>query len=179
MIRPAALATFVRLREVGYGLATIGAGLWLIALGGYLLTPVGVAIAALGIGWVVLATRRLRFRQAIDAPGVVEVDEGQVGYLGPTVGGYVALPDLVELRLITLRGRRLWRLKQSDGQTLLIPVDAAGADRLFDAFASLPGMDSAALVAALDSVAAKGGRALSVASETRLVWTRPGQRALR
>jgi hypothetical protein len=90
----------------------------------------------------------------------------------------VALPDLVELRLITLRGRRLWRLKQSDGQTLLIPVDAAGADRLFDAFASLPGMDSAALVAALDSVAAKGGRALSVASETRLVWTRPGQRAL-
>jgi hypothetical protein len=73
MIRPAALATFVRLREVGYGLATIGAGLWLIALGGYLLTPVGVAIAALGIGWMVLATRRLRFRQAIDGRSVILV----------------------------------------------------------------------------------------------------------
>jgi hypothetical protein len=44
-------------------------------------------------------------------------------------------------------------LKQSDGQALLIPVSAAGADRLFDAFASLPGMDSQALVTAA------GGRA--------------------
>ena len=59
-------------------------------------------------------------------PGVVEVDEGQVGYLGPTFGGYVALPDLVELRLIAIRGQRLWRLKQADGQALLIPVAAAG-----------------------------------------------------
>jgi hypothetical protein len=86
----------------------------------------------------------------------VEVDEGQVGYLGPSFGGFVALPDLVEVRLVTMYGRRLWRLKQADGQALLIPVDAAGAERLFDAFGSLPGMDMAALLAALEAPVAQG-----------------------
>ena len=61
------------------------------------------------------------------------------------------LPELIELRLVTLRGRRVWRLKQADGQALLVPVDAAGAEGLFDAFAILPGMDTAALVAAIRS----------------------------
>ncbi|MEI2687828.1 MAG: hypothetical protein V9G14_17530 [Cypionkella sp.] len=88
-----------------------------------------------------MAWRRIRFAQDIDAPGVVEVDEAQIGYLGPEAGGFVSIVELVELRLLTLRGRRLWRLKQADGQALLIPVDAAGAERLFDAFATLPGMD--------------------------------------
>jgi hypothetical protein len=52
-----------------------------------------------------------------------------------------------------MRGRAVWRLKQGDGQALLIPAQAAGAEALFDAFASLPGMDSQSLVAAA------GGRA--------------------
>ena len=63
--------------------------------------------------------------------------------------------------MIRLRGNRLWRLKQADGQALLIPVAAAGADRLFDAFATLPGMDTQALVAALEGT-----------GEDRVVWRR-------
>ena len=105
---------------------------------------------------------------------MVEVDEGQIAYFGPQVGGAVGLPDLVEIRLITMRGRRLWRLKQSDGQAMLIPVEAAGAERLFDAFAALPGMDTAVLVAALNPVGASDGRALAVDAEMRLVWQRSG-----
>ena len=66
------------------------------------------------------------------APGVVEVDEGQISYLGPAFGGSISVPELVELRLLTAGGRRMWRLKQADGQALLIPVEAVGADRLFD-----------------------------------------------
>jgi hypothetical protein len=134
-------------------------GLWLVWLGGYLLLPVGVAVLVFATTWAIAALRRMRFAQDIMAPGMVEVVEGQIGYLGPSLGGYVSLPDLVELRLVTMQGRRLWRLKQADGQSLLIPVDAAGADRLFDAFGSLPGMDMAALVAALGApqVAGQGG----------------------
>ena len=120
----------------------------------------------------------LRFAQRVDAPGVVEVDEGQVGYFGPGDGGFVGLPDLVELRLISLKGRRMWRLKQADGQALLVPVDAAGAERLFDAFASLPGMDTQALVAALDPVHASGGAAMVNVSDSLVIWRRPARAVL-
>ena len=149
MIRPALIAAFRRAHEVIWAAGVIAAGAWLAWLGGYLLVPIGAAVICLGAALGVMAWRRMRFAQEILAPGVVEIDEGQIGYLGPTIGGYVSLPELAELRLITMRGRRLWRLKQTDGQTILIPVDAAGAERLFDAFASLPGMDTGALVAAL------------------------------
>lgn len=155
-------------------LACAATGLWLVWLGGYLLMPLGAAMFAVGLGWAVLAVRRVRFAGGGDAPGLVEVDEGQIAYFGPQAGGAVALPDLVELRLISMRGRRLWRLRQADGQALLIPVEAAGADRLFDAFASLPGMDTAALVAALATAPATGGTTLTLAAEAVVVWQRRG-----
>lgn len=171
MIRPELRAQIHRWREVIYAAATAGAGLWIASLGGLLLIPAGLALAALGAAWVISALRRLRFVQQTHAPGMVEVDEGQVGYLGPTFGGFVAMADLTELRLMTLHGRRLWRLKQDDGQALLIPVDAAGAERLYDAFAALPGFDMAAAVAALESPVSDGA-ALTLAQESRLVWSR-------
>jgi hypothetical protein len=149
MIRREVAAVAYRWREVIVAGVVAALGLWWVWLGGYLLLPLGLAVLTFAAIWAVTALRRMRFAQEIAAPGVVEVDEGQVGYFGPAAGGYVALQDLDELRLVTLQGRRLWRLKQADGQALLIPVDAAGADRLFDAFGSLPGMDMAALVAAL------------------------------
>ncbi len=174
-LRPEVVSALHRGREVIAGGATVALGLWLAAHGGWLLVPAGLCLAALGLWFAVMAWRRMRFDQGPDGPGVVEINEGQVGYLGPGAGGFVSLADLVELRLLTLRGRRVWRLKQADGQALLIPVDAAGADRLFDAFASLPGMDSSALVAALQSAPPQGGRALSLAAETRLIWARGGR----
>ncbi len=159
MIRPALRAQLIRWREVIVAATVAIFGLWLIWLGGYVLLPLGTAVLAFATVWGMTALRRMRFAQDVMAPGMVEVTEGQVGYLGPASGGYVALPDLVELRLVTLQGRRLWRLKQADAQTLLIPIDATGAERLFDAFGSLPGMDMAALVAAVQTpqVAGQGG----------------------
>lgn len=151
LIRDEVKETLHRHREVMAAAAVGGVGLWLIAQGGWLLVPLGAVLAGLAVLWAIWALRRLRFAQGVDAPGVVEIDEGQIGYLGPGLGGFVALPDLIELRLIRLRGKRVWRLKQSDGQALLIPVEAAGAERLYDAFAVLPGLDSQALLAALDS----------------------------
>jgi hypothetical protein len=156
LIREEVLDAAHRGRElIAAGIVAL-AGLWLMWLGGYLLFPLGAVILAICAVWAVQTWRRLRFSQDLSAPGMVEVDEGQVGYLGPTFGGFVALPDLVELRILTMQGQRLWRLKQSDGQALLIPVSAAGAERLFDAFASLPGMDSQALVAAAGGNAGDG-----------------------
>lgn len=180
LIRPIVLAGLRQGREVIAALAIVCLGLWFVWLGGFLLVPLGLVIVAFGGAWALQALRRLRFAQIGNSPGMVEVDEAQIGYLGPDAGGFVGLPDLVELRLISLHGRRLWRLKQVDGQALLVPVDAAGAERLFDAFASLPGMDTQALVAALEPThATQGGKSgLSTVSDSFVIWRRPARAVL-
>lgn len=149
-IRPEAAAALHRWREVIAAAAVALAGLWLGTRGGWLLGGVGALMvaAAAATGWIAL--RRLRFARAPSGPGVVEIDEGQIGWFGPGLGGFVALSELTELGLVTVAGLRCWRLRQQDGQNLLIPVDAQGAERLFDAFALLPGLDTRALIAALD-----------------------------
>lgn len=184
MIRPEVRAALLRWRESIMAAAVVALGLWLIGLGGWLFLPFGLLVAGLGLALVLLAHRRMRFGRGGGAPGIVEVDEGQIAYLGPTEGGFVSIAELVELRLVHLRGQRLWRLKQADGQALLIPVAAEGAERLFDAFAQLPAMDSQALVAALKAApgAASGATTVMAAADgTRLgpvIWRRPAHLAL-
>ena len=179
--RPEAVASISRLREVIVS-AVIGLfGLWLIWLGGLLLMPLGGIVVIMAVGLGLLALRRLRFVQDVASPGVVEVDEGQVAYLGPSTGGFISLREMIELRLLTLRGRRMWRMKQADGQALLVPVDAAGSEALFDAFANLPGMDTQVLVAALegpgnvDSGSSRPGVApLQTQPDMLVIWRKRG-----
>ncbi|MBC2834191.1 hypothetical protein [Paragemmobacter straminiformis] len=173
MIRPEVLQALNRWREVIASGGVALAGLWIAWQGGYVLLPFGLCVIALAAALALQALRRLRFAQAPATPGVVEVDEAQIAYLSPDGGGFVGLPDLVEIRLLTLRGKRFWRLRQADGQALLVPVDAMGADQLFDAFAALPNMDSAALLAALETKAS--GNALpALDGMSHPVWHRPG-----
>ena len=165
LVRPELRALLSRWGEVGAALAAAVAGGLIMRLGGYLFLPVGALVTLLALGWAVTALRRLSFRRTVAAPGVVEVVEGQVGYFGPTFGGFVALADLEDVRLTEFGGRQQWRLRTAGGEVLLIPVDAAGAEKLFDAFATLPGIDMAALAAALDRGAA-----------TLPLWRRPRPR---
>ena len=81
----------------------------------------------------------------------MELDEGAIRYLSPDrlLGGEIALRDLSEIRLLRLNGRAHWRLKSLDGQALLVPVDARGAEGLASAFAALPGVDMGRISAAL------------------------------
>lgn len=175
MTRSDLLAALHRNAELLAALALAAFGIWTATQGGYLLTPVGLALFVIGAGWALITWRRLRFQQAGEAPGIVRVTEAQIAYFGPRVGGFVGLPDLVELRLLTLRGRRIWKLKQADGQLLHIPVESDGAEALFDAFATLPGIDMAALVAALGSDApASDSRVIALAEVDRLIWARKG-----
>lgn len=176
LIRPEVQQGLWRAREVIAAGAGLAVGLWLMAQGGYLLIPLGGVLAALSLMLGLLAWRRLRFAKAGDGPGIVTVDEGQIAFFGPDTGGFVALRELAELRLVTLRGMAHWRLRQTDGQTLLIPVAAQGAAALFDAFASLPGLDSGALVAALEArPAPPPGNGLPVVADLApgvLIWRR-------
>jgi hypothetical protein len=184
MIRPELREQLWDAREGIVALGVVAFGAWLVFLGGWVLIPFGTAIAALGTAFGVLALRRMRFGQGVHAPGIVEVDEAQISYFGPDGGGFVSVRELVELRLAWVAGRRHWRLKQADGQTLLVPVAAVGADRLFDAFAVLPGMASQNLLTALDAPPGQtAGRGLAVVSGEGtgigpVIWQRPSLLAL-
>ena len=138
---------------------------WVGSRGGWFFALLGFAGFALSAGWLLGSWRRLAFHREIAAPGVVEVVEGEIRYFGArAIGGTLALRDLSEIRLLRLNGHDHWRLKTSDGQALLIPVEAKGADRLADAFAALPGLDLGRVSAAL---AQKAGPSL------RIVWEAP------
>ncbi|MFN0114602.1 MAG: hypothetical protein ACKVPY_08005 [Paracoccaceae bacterium] len=166
VLRPEVTAALARWSEVIAATGTGVAGLWLMSAGGWVLWPVGLALLAAAFGWVAVAIRRLRFRRQVEAPGVILLDEGQLGYFGPVYGGAMALADLVELRLGWRDGALEWRLRSRDGQMLRIPASALGADRLYDAFAVLPGIDMAALGRSLDDPPRAG--------VSRPLWTRPG-----
>ena len=164
-IRPKARQEIARWSEVAAAVGAALVGTLLMRMGGFLFLPVGALLTLLSLGWLLNALRRLSFQRPVAAPGVVEVVEGQVGYFGPTFGGFVALDDVTELRLTDFHGARQWRLRTLSGEVLLIPIDATGADKLFDAFATLPGIDMAALSAALNREAS-----------TLPLWTRPAPR---
>lgn len=178
LFRPEVLALLRRLADPAAGVALAGLGLWVATRGGWVLGPLGGALAALGAGWLVLALRRRRFAADPAAPGIVEVDEGRVRYLHPVQPGEISLDDLAELHLTHLRGRRVWRMMDTSGRGLVVPLEAAGAPALFDAFAALPGLSTADLVAAL-APRAGGGDLPAPALDDRLVWRRQGAAVIR
>ncbi|MBI1220517.1 MAG: hypothetical protein GC186_18455 [Rhodobacteraceae bacterium] len=167
-LRPEALATLRRWREVIIAAAIAALGLWIASYGGLFLPVVGGAFMALGLGLAVIGLRRMRFARGVSDPGVVQVVEGQITYFGPTEGGFAGLSLIDEIALLTRDGRRVWRLSQSSGDTLYIPTAAEGAEALFDAFTGLPGLDSAALLAAVEGPP----------DLPRIVWRRRAQRRL-
>lgn len=167
MIRPELRNWLLRQSEGLVALAVCVFGLWLALRGGWFFALLGGCVLLIGAALLVGAWRRLPFRRPVDAPGVVEVVEGAIRYYGArSLGGEVALRDLIEIRLLRLKGHGHWRLRNSTGEALLIPVDAAGADALAYAFAALPGLDMGRVSAALAHVAEQS-------DAMRTVWRRP------
>lgn len=149
MIRPEARAQLLRWREalVGGAIALLGLW-WIIGPGRLLILPaVGLIVAGAALIWV--GVQRARFRSAGQGPGAVRVDEGQITYFGPLTGGVVALRELSRLTLDKAQHPAHWRLAQPGQPDLLIPVNAEGAEALFDAFATLSGLRTERMLHAL------------------------------
>lgn len=183
LIRPEALALIARWRGVLIALGLAGLGLWWGLGSGGILAALGWAMVLLAAILLWTEVQRRRFARAADAgdpdPGVVEVTEGQVTYLAARGGGFAALSEVSEILLATRGGDRAWVLRAPGQPDLVIPLGAAGADALFDAFGSLPGLTGAALVQALTvpvDAAARGTVLPMVRPGTpdrRRVWRRP------
>ncbi len=150
-------------------LGALAASAWLamrgISSGSVLLAGTGIA-ALLSAGLVSAAlVQRLRFRRLADQGGLVEVDEREIRYFG--VEGCAVL-SLDHLDRIDIRGSEAFgnccvlHRSATGMQPVTIPVTARGADRLFDAFAALPGISLARLVSV----------SRQAAGETLTIWER-------
>ncbi len=149
MIRPEAKAQLMRWREVLAGVAAVALGAWWLGGGSKLLLLPAAVLLVAGAALIWVGVQRARFRGEGQGPGSVDVDEGQITYFGPLTGGAVALRELNRVTLDPSLHPAHWRLSQDSAPELMIPVNADGAERLFDAFATLPGLRMEQALAAL------------------------------
>lgn len=148
-LRPAVRAALWRWREVGGSVLLALFGLWWGTESFGFVRWLGFGVAGFGAVLTLVAVQRLRFGGGAGGPGLVEVDERQLAYFGPLSGGVIALGDLVRVDLDPTGKPAHWLLTDLAGQTLQIPVDAAGAEALFDVFAALPGIRTGRMLEAL------------------------------
>jgi hypothetical protein len=155
-LRPEITRWFARWAESVGAVILAVAGLWFLWRGfkrfNTVLELIGLVLLVLGAAAFWASFQRTRFARAKQGPGLVEVTERQISYMTPFGGDSIDLDAITRLELRSGVDReRSWVLTQTAGPTLFIPVNAAGADRLFDAFSALPDMDSARLVAAVNA----------------------------
>ncbi len=164
-VRPE-LAARIRLwREPMLWGALLVLGVWMIWRGYAGLALVtfvaGLAATATGASLLRPAIRRVRLHSEL-GEGVVVIDEARIAYFGPRGGGFVDVPSIVGVEIVTRPyvppdSSHAWILTAEDGTRLVIPLGAEGADRLFDALSPLPGIDFDAGAAAV--AARRPGRA--------------------
>ena len=140
LIRPEASAALYRWREVLIGAGAVVLGLYWVFFTYGLLPWIGGVLGLAGLGLIAAGFQRARFRGAAGGPGIVQVDEGRVAYFGPLTGGVVALSEMSALALDPTAKPAHWVLAQPGQPDLYIPLNAEGAEALFDVFASLPGI---------------------------------------
>ena len=172
-IRPELLARLHHWREpIGWA-ALLATGVFLVWRGYARLEPLlfvlGLLLAAAGAGLLRAALRRLRLSSDTLSEGVVVIEEARIAYLGPRDGGFVDLPAVTRVEIVSRphlppSSPHAWVITAEDGTRLTIPLGAEGADALFDALSPLPGIDFDAGIAAVS--ARRPGRAI--------VWRKAG-----
>lgn len=149
--RPEVLALLRRWAEVIVAIAVLALGLWIAARPGPVMQGFGYVLAAFAAIALIPAVRRARFATDGDGPGIVQVIEGRILYMGPVDGGAISVAEMTSLSLRHDRGGQVAWVLVEPGHMLVIPVNAAGAEALFDAFTTLPGLGAARILAARQS----------------------------
>jgi hypothetical protein len=150
-LRPEVRAALWRWREVLLALVVGSLGLWWL-LGSFgIVRVMGFVLLLLAAGIAVAGLQRARFRQGGIGPGVVTVDERRLVYMGPLTGGALDVADMTRLEIEPAAiPAPHWVLTGVGGQALAIPINAGGAEALFDVFAALPGMKTQAVLDVLE-----------------------------
>lgn len=149
-IRPEVLQAARRWRESLVGAGAVCLGAWLGLTGSGAAPIIGAGLAAGGALLALAGLQRGRFRRGGGGAGVVSLDEGRLSYFGPFDGGVAALGDVAAIDLLTGKSGSAWVIESAGAPPLVIPADAEGAEVLFDAFGTLPGLDTAAMLRAVE-----------------------------
>lgn len=148
--RPEVRAFFWRWREVLLAGAVLVLGLWWALTGVGINQWLGYIFCAIGVVWAIAGAQRARFAQDGVGPGVVQIRERRLAYFGPLDGGVMDVEDLAKLEIDpTSHPEASWVLTGIDGQIIAIPINAAGAEGLFDVFAGLPDIKTSTVLDAL------------------------------
>jgi len=146
-LRPEVRDFAMRWREVLLAGAVGAIGVWLALTGIGINVWLGYLMILAGAAWGFAAVQRVRFAQDGEGPGVVQVRERRLGYFGPLDGGVMDMDDMNMLELDpNTHPSPSWVLTGMGGQRVAIPINAAGADDLFDVFAALPGIDTSSVL---------------------------------
>lgn len=174
LLRPEAADRLRRGREVLAGAALVLLALWL-GLASFGITrwvAIALGLAGLALAWT--GAQRFRFAQGGGGPGVVTVDERRLVYWGPLTGGVMDMDGLARLDLDPGARPAHWILTSLRGERLEVPVNAEGAESLFDLFAGLPGLPTEAMLGALQRT---GGPPVTLwRAPNVVVLPPPGQR---
>jgi hypothetical protein len=137
--RPEVRAFLYRWREVILAGVVLMIGVWWALTGIGINRWLGYIFCFIGIGWGIAGVQRARFAQGGDGPGVVQIRERRLAYFGPLDGGVMDVADLSRLEIDpTSHPEPSWVLTSIEAQVITIPINAKGAEDLFDVFASLP-----------------------------------------
>lgn len=151
-IRPEAKATLWRFRDVIVAVAVGALGLWLIWRGFGVVQWLGYAVVLVGAVLLVTGLQRARFRQGDDGPGVVQITERRIAYFGPLNGGVVNLEEVSMLGYDpTSHPSPTWILTGPEDRQIAVPINASGAEALFDTFVLLPGIRTDQLLKTLEN----------------------------
>ena len=166
-LRPAAAQVLARWSGVLLSLTIFGLGIWMAWRTFGITFWLGILIAVAGALSLLAALQRMRFAAGTGGPGMVEIDEGAIGYFGPLNGGVVSRSEMTALALDRTGKPAHWALSQPGQEDVMIPMNAKGVDALFDVFAALPGMRIEQMLEEMRRTTP--GRVL--------LWQKPGSRA--
>ncbi len=145
IFRPEAVQTLKRWKEpvvIGVILLATLRIFWLAYVeSSWIMALFGVVLALVLGSLFYVALLRMHLRSDASGPGLVEIDERNITYLAPQLGGVVSLDSIRKIDVSPTRsGRRNWVLYSYDVPPVMIPFNAQGADRLIESFSALPGL---------------------------------------
>ena len=142
-MRPEVRALMWRWREVIVALVVVALMAWWASASYGVVRWVALALTAISVVFAFAAVQRARFGRHGGGVGAVEYDEGVVSYFTPMTGGQIEIAAMTSVILLPAeRGPAHWQLDAPGQAPLLIPLDAFGAEKLFDVFVTLEGIET-------------------------------------
>ncbi|WP_460275035.1 hypothetical protein [Celeribacter sp. ULVN23_4] len=142
-MRPEIKALLYRWREVIVGLVIVALfASWALSSYG-VMRWIALTVTGIAVIFAIAAVQRARFAQGGGGFGAVEVDEGVVSFFSPLSGGQVEIEAITSVTLIPgNKGHAHWQIDAFGQPSLTIPLNAHGAEALFDVFVGLEGLET-------------------------------------